>query len=798
MPRLEKVAVLGAGVMGARIAAHLANAGLRPVLLDIVPRELTPAEKSRGLTLESPQVRNRLAQGGLTAAIKAKPEAFFHKDLAARIKVGNFEDHIEWLSDADWIIEVVAEDLKIKQGLLEKVEAVRRPGSVVSSNTSGLPLHKIAEGRSEDFRKHWLGTHFFNPPRYMKLLEIIPTPDTSPEVIDAVSAFCDRRLGKVVVRAKDSPNFIANRIGTFAVLNALRLMQEKDLTIEQIDTLTGPAIGFPRSATFRTGDIVGVDVMAHVVRNLSENLPDDERRDMFKVPEFMEKMLKNGWLGEKSGQGFYKKSREDGKRVILTLDWKTMEYRPREKARFGTVDMARSAEELAERIPMLLGGKDTGPLYQELFGELLHYSAMRIPEIAGSVADVDAAMRNGFNWEMGPFELFDVIGVEAVVAQWNEQGRDIPPLVEKLLASGAKSFYSKADGETQVFDLASGAATALPAQPGVTVLAALHESGKVVESNPGASLVDLGDGIVCLEFHSKMNSIGGDTLQMIQAAMTRLESEFDGLVVANQGGNFSAGANLALLLMSSLEQEWDDVNFMIHQFQKATMSLKYAPKPVVVAPHGLTLGGGCEITMHGWHVQAASETYIGLVEAGVGLIPAGGGCKEMALRAADDSEDDLDLLNRLRHYFEKAATATVYTSAEQAREGGYLRDSDGVTMNIARQVEDAKQACLGLVRRGYRVRTPRTDIRVAGDTAYAQMKLGIHMMQRGGWASEHDGKVASKLAWIMSGGALRPAQEVSEQYLLDLEREAFLSLCGEQKTLERIQSVLQTGKPVRN
>ncbi len=798
MRQLHNIAVLGAGVMGARIAAHLANAGLHPTLFDIVPRELSEKEKAAGLTLESPVVRNRFAQGGLTAALKGKPEAFFHKDFAGRVRVGNFEDNLDWLSEADWIIEVVAEDLTIKQGLLEKVEAVRKPGAVVTSNTSGLPLQKIAKGRSEDFRRHWLGTHFFNPPRYMKLLEIIPTPDTSLDVFRAVSEFCDRRLGKVVVRAKDSPNFIANRIGTFAVLGTFRLMQEHDLTIEQVDALTGRPLGFPRSATFRTGDIVGLDVLAHVIRNLKENLPDDERKELFQVPEFIEKMLEKKWLGEKTGQGFYKKSRENGKRVILTLDWKTLDYRPREKAKFPTLEMARNAGTIAERLQILLSGKDVGPIYQTMLSDLFHYTAMRIPEISDSVADVDTALKNGFNWDYGPFELFDAVGVERVASIWKEQGRAVPPLVEALLASGRKSFYESKEGVTTCFDLAAKDARAVPVPPGVTVLTDRKEAGKLVKGNSGASLIDLDDGILCLEFHSKMNAIGADILFMVQAGVKELSENFDGMIVANQGRNFSAGANLALMLMGILEGEWDEIDLAIRQFQGATMSLKYAPKPVVVASHGLVLGGGCEFVMHGWQAQAAAETYIGLVETGVGIIPAGGGAKEMALRAADAAEDDLDLLNRIRHFFEKAATATVYTSAEQARAGGYLRDSDGITMNLARLVEDAKQACLGLIRRGYRPRTPRTDIKVAGEAAYTQLKLGIHMMQRAGYASEHDGKVAGKLAYILSGGALNPPQEVREQYLLDLEREAFLSLCGEAKTVERMQSVLKTGKPVRN
>ncbi|MBI4465981.1 MAG: 3-hydroxyacyl-CoA dehydrogenase/enoyl-CoA hydratase family protein [Acidobacteria bacterium] len=799
MSRLQNLAVLGAGVMGARIAAHLANAGFSPILLDIIPRELSEGEKKRGLTLESPEVRNRIARAGLEAARKGEPRAFFLADYLERIRLGNFEDNLDWLREADWIIEAVAERLDIKQALLARVEAVRRPGSIVSSNTSGLPLARIAQGRSDDFRRHWLGTHFFNPPRYMRLLELIPTGDTRPEVVEAISAFAERRLGKTVVRAKDTPNFIANRIGTLSMLNVLRLMQEEDLTIEQVDELTGPAAGFPRSATFRTADLVGLDVLAHVVSNLRENLPNDERRELFVLPDFIQKMLEKGWLGEKTGQGFYKRIKENGESKILGLDWKTLEYRPRQKAGFPALELARNAEEIGERLRLLLDAPDrVGRFYQRLLDDLFHYSAMRIPEIADSIVDVDRALEHGFNWEKGPFALWDAVGVEPVIERWRAAKRPLPPLVEALSKAKQHSFYLWQDNQPFYFDFGRARHKFIPERPDVILLADRRAAGKVVRTNPGASLLDLGDGVAGLEFHSKMNTIGADILQMVQVALEQLQSNFDGLVVGNQGPHFSAGANIMILMVAIQEGEWDEIDLAIRSFQGASMGLKYAPKPVVVAPHGLALGGGCEFVLHGARVQAAAESYIGLVETGAGIIPAGGGCKEMVVRAMDAAEDELERLSRLRHTFETIALAKVSTSADHARRMGYLRDSDPISMNPERLIADAKQAVLGLVRTGYRQPAPRTDIPVPGETAYAQMKLGIHLMRRADRISDHDAKIAEKLAYVLSGGALNPPQPVSEQYLLDLEREAFLSLCGEPKTLERIQYILKTGKPLRN
>jgi 3-hydroxyacyl-CoA dehydrogenase len=799
MLRIQTIAVLGAGVMGARIAAHLANAGLRPILLDIVPTELTEEERRRGLTLASADVRNRIVRAGFEAARKSEPAAFFLPEYADRVRLGNFDDHLDWLRDADWIVEAVAERLQVKRALLERVEGVRRPGAIVSSNTSGLPLARIAEGRSEDFRRHWLGTHFFNPPRYMRLLELVPIAETLPEVVEAVSEFADRRLGKTVVRAKDTPNFIANRIGTFSVLNVLRRMEEEELSIEQVDELTGPVVGFPRSATFRTLDIVGLDVFANVVENLRQNLPNDERRELFVLPAFIPEMLRRGWLGEKSGQGFYKRVKEKGETQILALDWKSLDYRPRRKASFPALELVRNVEDLGERLRALLSAPDPiGRLYRRLLDDLFHYSASRIPEIADSIVEVDLAMRCGFNWESGPFQLWDAVGVEPVLARWREQGRSLPPLDEALAKDPQPRFYTRQDHQKLFFDLERGRHKFVPERPGLIFLADRKAADGVVRENAGASLVDLGDGVACLEFHSKMNTVGGDILQMVQVALDELEKNFDGLIVANQGQHFSAGANIMLLLVAAQEEEWDEIGAMVRSFQRATMSLKYAPKPVVVAPYGLALGGGCEFVLHGPRVVAAAESYLGQVEVGAGLIPAGGGCKELALRAVDAASDELDCLNRLRHAFENIALAKVSTSADDARRLGYLRPGDSVTMNLDRLVADAKQTVLAMAAQGYRPATPRQDIRLPGETAYAQMKLGVHLMRRAERITDYEVVIAEKLAYVLSGGALNPPQPVSEQYLLDLEREAFVSLCGERKTQERIQYLLKTGKPLRN
>jgi len=809
-PSIKTVAVLGAGTMGARIAAHLANAGLNCWLLDMVPSELTPDEKARGLTLADPRVRNRIVRAGFEAAQKARPTAFFTPATASRITIGNFEDNLVWCAQADWIIEAVAENLAIKRGLLQKVAAQRRPGTIVTTNTSGLPIHQIAEGFDDDFQRHWAGTHFFNPPRYMKLVELISGPATSPEVLDALSDFCDRRLGKGVVRAKDTPNFIANRVGTFSMLTSLSLMTRFGMSIEEVDACTGPAIGWPKSATFRTADIVGLDVLANVVRNIYENAPQDESRELYRVPPLVEEMIKRGWLGEKSGRGFYQRVKKGGDSEILALDPGTMEYRPRQKARFASLEMARTIDDSRARLQAILGpviGGQPGDKAQQflwaLISETSLYAARRIPEIADSIVDIDRAMRWGFGWELGPIEICDALGVEALARRWAADGRDLPPLFTWLLSSGRKSLYESSAGELSAFAPAAARHTKVPEPPGIIILKSLKERSTEVARNSGASLIDLGDGVLCCEFHSKMNAIGDDITTMMQTGLKRLNTDFDALVVANQATNFSVGANLMLLLVAAQEQEWDDIHDAVRRFQSANMALKHAAKPVVVAPQGMALGGGCEVCLHGARIQAAAETYMGLVETGVGLIPAGGGSKEMIIRANEHAAggESLDLFHAFKPVFETLAMAKVSTSAEDARNLGFLRPADFISMNGDRLVADAKAAALALVEEDYRpALAPPTEpsIRVLGEELIAGAKLAIHMMLRGEYISEYDAHVARKLANVLAGGPLSESQLVSEQYLLDLERETFVSLCGERKTQERIAHTLKTGKPLRN
>ncbi|HXA78302.1 MAG TPA: 3-hydroxyacyl-CoA dehydrogenase/enoyl-CoA hydratase family protein [Candidatus Acidoferrales bacterium] len=804
---IEKAAVLGAGTMGARIAAHLANAGIPCYLLDIVPPELNPDEKRKGLALEMPAVRDRIVLAGLDAAKKSRPAAFFTPETARLISPGNFDDNLGWCADADWIIEAVAENLEIKRKLLERVDAVRKPGTIVTSNTSGLPIRLIAEGRSEDFQQHWAGTHFFNPPRYMKLVELIPGPKTLPAVLEALEEICDVRLGKGVVLAKDTPNFIANRIGTFSMLNAIQKMLALEMTIEEVDACTGPAVGWPKSATYRTADIVGLDVLVHVIRNIYDSIPDDESRAMFRVPPLIEEMMKRGWLGEKTGSGFYKRVKgAGGESEILALDWQKMEYGPRRKARFGSIEAGKAIEDTRERLRLLVaptlegkGGDKANQFLWSGLSEMCVYAARRAPEIAHSVADVDHAMQWGFGWELGPFEIWDAIGVEPMAKALERDGKSLPPLVAKVVASPGKSFYQTEKGSTRYFDLASGALAPALEPAGILILKSLKERSPVVQENSGASLVDLGDGVLCCEFHAKMNAIGGDFVAMLHAGVARLETEFEAMVIGNQAPNFSAGANLMLLLMTAQEGEWDDIHLAVRQFQRVNMAIKYAPRPVVSAPQGMALGGGCEINLHSARIHATAEAYIGLVEVGVGLIPGGGGAKEMLIRAGEHAAggDCLDLTHALRPIFENIATARVSISAEEARSLGYLRPSDLISMNRDRQIADAKQSALAMVRAGYHPPAP-AEIRVLGEEFLALAKLAVHIMIRGEYATEYDGVVARKLAYILAGGGITAAQSVPEQYILDLEREAFVSLCGERKTQERIAHTLKTGKPLRN
>ncbi|HZC65588.1 MAG TPA: 3-hydroxyacyl-CoA dehydrogenase NAD-binding domain-containing protein [Candidatus Dormibacteraeota bacterium] len=799
--RIEKAVVLGAGTMGARIAAHFVNAGLPCILLDIAPAGSVPGSKDR----------NKIVGAGFEAAKKSKPAAFFSAAFAEKVSIGNFEDDLSRVAEADWIIEVVAENLEIKRSLLQRVAQFRKPGTIVTTNTSGLPVHLIAEGMSEEFQENWCGTHFFNPPRYLKLVELIPGPKTSGDVLETLRDFCDKRLGKGVVEAKDTPNFIANRIGTFSMLNALRLMSELDMTVEEVDACTGPAVGWPKSATFRTADLVGLDVLTHVIKNIYETAPNDESHERYKVPALLADMTARGWLGDKTGQGFYKKTKE-GKREILTLDVKKMEYRPKEKAKFASLEGGKGMEDTKERLRFLVGpilagqkGDKAQQFLWQALSETCLYAAQRVPEIADSVAEVDRAMRWGFGWEMGPFEMMDAIGVKEFTAQVEKEGRGVPLLIERV-ASARKGFYETEKGATNVFDI-SGKPRTVSEPEGVIILKSLKDVGREVERNSGASLIDLGHGVVCCEFHAKMNAIGADLISMIHKGLKRLDTDFEAMVIANQAVNFSVGANLMLVLVGAQEQEWDELHMAVKQFQNANLAIKYARKPVVVAPQGMALGGGCEISLHGARIQAAAESYMGLVEAGVGLIPGGGGTKEMLIRANEraGSGEDLDLFHALRPIFEAIATAKVGTSVEENRELGFLRREDGVSMNSARLIGDAKEAALSLVRGGWKplaaswqegART--TQIKVLGESFLTAGKLAIHMMQRGGFASDYDAVVGRKLANILAGGALSAPQMVSEQYVLDLEREAFVSLLGEKKTQERIAFTLKTGKPLRN
>jgi len=810
MKRINKVAVLGAGTMGARIAAHFANAGVPSYLFDIVPPDADgPA-------------RNKIAAAGLEAAKKSKPAAFMEPSLARLVTVGNFEDDINKLADVDWIIEAVVENLEIKRALLRKVEAVRKPGTIVTTNTSGLPVHKIAEGFSDDFRWAWFGTHFFNPPRYMRLLEIIPTPEADKAAIDAIAHFCDVRLGKGVVIAKDTPNFIGNRIGTFSVLNVMRFMQEMDLNIEEVDALTGQAVGWPKSATFRTIDLVGLDILGHVVGNMTENV-HDERSDL-KLPDFFNQMLEHKWLGDKTKGGFYKKSKSNGKEEErLALDWKTLQYHPRQKPKFAALDMAKNIEDTGTRIRTLLGLNGGGPqkgdkaaafLWSAL-SDLWNYSANRVPEISDSVVEIDRAMKMGFNWELGPFELWDAAGIESTVARMKKEGKTVPPNVERLLASGQKSWYiddPKSPAGKKYWEMGTESWEPVQVPAGVWSVTVAKKSNGVVKKNSGASLVDLGDGVACLEFHSKMNSLGADIISLITQSLKPggPGDGFEAFVITNDAGNFSVGANLMLLLMSVQEEEWDEVDLAIKQFQGMTQAIKFSPKPVVSAPFGLCLGGGTEISLHTAARQPHAELYTGLVEIGVGLLPGGGGCKEMLLRAVDSAAaahgkaspealaGSVEMMEAMKRAFETIATAKVATSAHEARALGFLNDSDRITMNRERVLTDAKNRALELVRAGYEPPVPRTDIPAPGENLLAALKMGVHLMRQGDYITDYEVKLGGKIAEVLCGGHVTPGTPVSEQYILDLEREGFKSLCGEKKTQERIQYTLKTGKTLRN
>lgn len=790
MLKVEKAAVLGAGTMGAAIAAHLTNAGIPTLLLDIAPREDDVKDK------------NEVVRSLFEAMKKSKPAPFMLENNENLIELGNFTDDMEKLKACDIVIEAVVERLDIKHKVFAEVERYRNEGSIVCSNTSGIPIKDIARPFSDDFKAHFLGTHFFNPPRYMKLVEIIPTKWTNREVVCKIHGFIDRRLGKGIVSAKDEPNFIANRVGTFGMMATIHEMFSMGFCPTEVDQMTGKVIGHAKSATFRTADLVGLDILAHVNRNLYEAIPDDEERDIFILPTIVEKMLEKNILGDKTNGGFYKKSRDkEGNRIILELDLETFEYHPQEKTRFSSIGAARQIESKEKRIKQLVWSRNNvGEFLWKTTSRTLKYAANRIPEIANTVVEIDNAMKWGFGWEIGVFETWDAIGLKESVERMKEEGQKIPGSIERMIEIGAKNFYKSENGKKFYFDLVNNKYEEIVPLEGVIKIDSVKEARGVIKSNPGASLIDLGDGVACLEFHSKMNAIGGDTVQMINFAFDEVERNFEGLIIGNQGENFSAGANIMMILLAAQEEEWEDINIMVAQFQKAVMRIRYSAKPVVTAPYGLTLGGGCEVTMHGNKVRAAAETYIGLVEVGVGLIPAGCGTKELTLRAMDRAKEtpDADPLAFLKKNFELIGMGKVATSAQEAKSWGVLQSPDSISINGDRLIADAKREVLNLAASGYVKPVERKDILVLGKQGQAAMKLALHMMKKGDYISEHDYLIGKKLARVMNGGDLNHETYVSEQYLIDLEREAFLSLCGEPKTQARVAHMLKTGKPLRN
>lgn len=800
---IRKVAVIGSGVMGGRIACHFAGIGVQVLLLDIVPNTLTDAETAKGLSLTDKQVRNRIANEALAATLKSKPSAVYTKDVAKHIQTGNIDDNLPQIAEFDWVIEVIIERLDIKQQLFEKIEKYRKPGTLVTSNTSGIPIHLMSEGRSEDFRKHFCGTHFFNPPRYLRLLEIIPGPDTKQDVLDFLTDYGSRFLGKTTVLCKDTPAFIANRVGVFGFMAVFKAMQSLGLTIDEVDSLTGTIFGRPKSATFRTGDVVGLDTLVHVSKALPANAPNDEAKDIFKLPPFVETMIANKWFGDKTGQGFYKKTpapkgEKGGKSEILTLNLQTMEYGPKVKTKFTTIDAAKQVDNLAERLKVLYNGTDkAGEFYKQFHHLLFAYISNRVPEIADELYKIDDALKAGFGWDIGAFESWDALGVKKVLAQMTAAGVQVAPWVQEMLDKGFATFFKTENGQRKYYDQRTQSYQTIPGTGTFILLENL--SDKVVWKNSTCRLTDIGDDVVALSWNTKMNTIGGEVLDAVQKSVTLAEEKYKGLVIANTGANFTAGANVALIFMYAVEQEYDELDLAVRMFQNATMRMRYSSIPVVVAPHGLTLGGGCEMCLHADAVQAAAESYIGLVEVGVGLIPGGGGTKEMALRAGDRNiKEDIET-NYLQQLFINVGTAKVSTSAHEAFENFVLRPGfDSISINPDRRIADAKRKVLSLHELGYTQPAPRNDVKVQGRGGLGGLMSGIHAMWRGNYISDYDKFIAEKLAYVMCGGDLSSATTVTEQYLLDIEREAFLSLCGQKKTLERIQSILTTGKPLRN
>jgi len=795
---IKKAAILGSGIMGSRIACHLANIGVEVLLLDILPGELNEAEKKKGLDETSPQFRNRIVTDSFQSTLKSKPASLYHKDFAGRISLGNFTDDMTKIKEVDWIIEVVVENLDIKKKVFDEVEKHRKEGTLISSNTSGIPIHLMLDGRSDDFKKYFLGTHFFNPPRYLNLLEIIPTPETDPGITKFFMHYGDLFLGKTTVLCKDTPAFIANRIGIYAILKVIETMQKLDLNVDQIDKLTGPVIGHPKSATFRTSDVVGLDTLVKVANNLYEGLKDDESVETFRLPEIVTKLGDKNWLGDKTGQGFYKKTKENGKTKILTLDLKSMEYKPKQKIKFATLETTKSIDDLRKRFKVLMAGKDVaGEFYRDSNYGLFQYISNRIPEVADELYKIDDAVKAGFGWELGPFEIWDAIGVSETIAMMENAGYSTSQWVNDMLEGSNESFYLVENGIRKFYDVKTNAYLPIPGKENFILLDNLR-TDNTVWGNTGSTIFNLGDSVLGLEFHTKMNTIGTEVIEGLHKAIDMAEADWKGLVIGNQGAQFSAGANLGMLFMFAIEQEYDELDFMIRQFQNSMMRVRYSSIPVVVAPHGLALGGGCEMTLHADQVQAAAETYIGLVEVGVGVIPGGGGTKELTKRVSDGIEPGDVVLNELQNAFMNIATAKVATSAYEAYDMNILRANDRVSINNNRRISDAKEAVIELADAGYTQPVPSSDILVQGKSGLALFYAGVNGMKMGKYISDHDVKIAKKIAWVMCGGDLSYPQKVSEQYLLDLEREAFLSLLGERKTLERIQSILQGGKPLRN
>ena len=795
---IKKVAVLGSGIMGSGIAAHLAGIGLQVLLLDISPKELNEDERSKGLSLDHPSVQKRVVNDSLTKSLKSKPSPIYNASFASRIKTGTFEHDLHQIAEVDWIIEVVVERLDIKKQVFESVEKHRKPGTLISSNTSGIPIHLMAEGRSDDFQQHFLGTHFFNPARYLRLLELIPGPKTNSETIQFFEHFGRKFLGKSVVVAKDTPAFIGNRIGIFSIQSLFHRVKDLGMTIEEVDKLTGPVIGRPKSATFRTVDVVGLDTLVHVANGIREHCTSDERHELFSLPDFIESMMEANRLGSKTGEGFYKKIKKDGNSEILSLELTTGEYRAAKKAKFDTLEKTKSISNVADRFPILINGSDkAGDFYRLVFADLFAYVSHRMGEITDAIYKIDDAMKAGFGWEHGPFEIWDGVGLQAGIELVKKQNLQLPDWIEEL-ATNHSSFYKVVEGKTHYYDTQSKSYQSIPGREGFILLDNLREK-QTVYTNKDFSLIDLGEGIVCAEFHSKMNTIGADVLTGLNKAIDIAEERFDGLVVGNQGANFSVGANLGMIFMLAVEQEYEELNAAIAYFQNTMMRMRYSSIPVISAPHGMCLGGGCELSLHADKVVASAETYTGLVEFGVGVIPGGGGTKEMTLRASDAFKKNDVELNILREHFLTIAMAKVSTSGHEAFDLGLFEKSkDVIVTNRDEQLSIAKSYARVLADAGYVKPIERTDIKVLGKQALGMFMVGTDSMKAGNYISEYDLLMADKLAYVMSGGDLSAATTVSERYLLDIEREAFLSLCGQRKTLERIQHMLTTGKPLRN